>query len=592
MLARNGKLVTKQLFRYLVPSVLMVLAMQFGSLLDGILIGNLLSGEALTASSLVLPVLFLIQLPGFALGVGGSIAVGIRLGERDTDRAKETFSVCMLAGLVLSGVIAALSPLLAAPLASLYAPPELQTLARDYILVYMATDPIVTFSLMIAFFMNADNNPKASTALFIIANAVKIGTEILFLGPLKLGMTGAALSTAAGQVAGLITLIWYVRSDKRMLRVTMKWKTAWKSLWESIRLSAATSMNLLLTAVQVSVANILIANLVTDPGEQLLFGVMANFMFGFDLLAGGIVQLVPTVGSVFYGEEDYYSLRVSTRRLLWLTIGVSVSFAAVLMIDPTLYTRFFGLPDPGANGLMIARIYIPGFIAYEISKFIQSYYPSIDRGGVSVVNVILRDIALALPLTIWLLNAKGLTGYAIAQTITEWGTVLLTAAFVPVYRRLRKLPAKGLLLIPPFEAGDVYDVSIGNDILEVEQFSTELRDYARKHGTSETDAQLIALAGEEIASNIITYGFRKGQPNTIDALLKIVNGHLVLRLRDDGPIFDPTRYKPDRPDTTSGLYLVQHLVTKFSYLRVLNTNNTVMELKINAEEETTWKQPS
>ena len=241
---------------------------------------------------------------------------------------------------------------------------------------------------------------------------------------------------------------------------------------------------------------------------------------------------------------------------------------------------------------MIARIYLPAFIGYEISKFIQSYYPAVDRGGVSVVNVVLRDIALALPLTIWLLNAKGLMGYAIAQTITEWGTVLLTIAFVPIYRCIRKLPAKGLLLIPPYAESDVYDVSIGNDIMEVEAFARELRDYARGHGTGETDAQLISLAGEEIASNILSYGFRPGKPNTIDALLKIVNGNLVLRLRDDGPIFDPTRYKPEHPDTTSGLYLVQNLITKFSYLRVLNTNNTVMELKINATEESTWKQPS
>ena len=61
MLERNSKLMTKKMFQYLIPSILMIFAMQFGSLLDGILVGNLIGNDALTASSLVLPILFVIQ---------------------------------------------------------------------------------------------------------------------------------------------------------------------------------------------------------------------------------------------------------------------------------------------------------------------------------------------------------------------------------------------------------------------------------------------------------------------------------------------------------------------------------------------------
>ena len=42
MLERNSKLMTKKMFQYLIPSILMIFAMQFGSLLDGILVGNLI----------------------------------------------------------------------------------------------------------------------------------------------------------------------------------------------------------------------------------------------------------------------------------------------------------------------------------------------------------------------------------------------------------------------------------------------------------------------------------------------------------------------------------------------------------------------
>ena len=68
---------------------------------------------------------------------------------------------------------------------------------------------------------------------------------------------------------------------------------------------------------------------------------------------------------------------------------------------------------------------------------------------------------------------------------------------------------------------------------------------------------------------------------------------MVLRLRDDGVIFDPTSVaETDETDLTSGLHLVRGLVERLFYLRVWGTNNTIMEIDLNEERsmEETWKQ--
>ena len=90
---RNAKLVSRKFLYYLIPSMLMIFAMQFSSLIDGILVGNLISSEALAATSLVMPVLYVIQAPGFAIGVGGSIVIANKLGKRDVEGAKKAFSM-------------------------------------------------------------------------------------------------------------------------------------------------------------------------------------------------------------------------------------------------------------------------------------------------------------------------------------------------------------------------------------------------------------------------------------------------------------------------------------------------------------------
>ena len=310
MLQRNSKLLQKKLYLYLIPSTLMILAMQFGSLLDGVLIGNMISTEALTASSLVIPILYIIQIPGFAIGVGGSIAVGAYLGRRETDKASKAFSACLIWGVAISVVFAALAPIISGPLASLYVPSELFDLGKDFIFMYLITDPIITLALLISSFMSTDNSPKTASVFFIISNVVKIGTEVLFIKVFNMGIGGAALSTAAGYFVGFVTFIFYIKSDKRMLKLSFKLQGSGKLFKESVKASSSTAINLILTAVQMSVANIIIANIVTDPTEQAVFGVLANFVFGFDLFVGGMHQLIPTICAVCYGEEDYYSLKL------------------------------------------------------------------------------------------------------------------------------------------------------------------------------------------------------------------------------------------------------------------------------------------
>ena len=61
-LTRNSKLINRKFITYLIPSILMIFAMQFGSLVDGILIGNYLGPTALSASSLVMPILYIVQI--------------------------------------------------------------------------------------------------------------------------------------------------------------------------------------------------------------------------------------------------------------------------------------------------------------------------------------------------------------------------------------------------------------------------------------------------------------------------------------------------------------------------------------------------
>ena len=585
MLERNSKLMTKKMFQYLIPSILMIFAMQFGSLLDGILVGNLIGNDALTASSLVLPILFVIQLPGFAIGTGGSIVVANLLGKREIKKAKTAFTLSMIIAVGVSLIFTVLSFFVSEPLAGLFCPEEFKELGKQYIFAYLLTDPIVGFTLALACFVSVDNNPRLASIMYIVANVFKVGSEFLFItifsGSMK--MFGAALSTGVGYFFGGLLIIFYIKNKKRLLSFSFKFESPKEVLLDSLKASSSTALNLALTALQMSICNIFISKLI-DPNsvDILLFGVISNMMFVFDLLLGGVIQVIPNICGVLFGEKDYFGLKKITRLIYLINVGVTALLVVVLFAFPEFYCQIFGFDasvDPERIRLFI-RIFVFAFIPYEISKFNQMYYPTIEKNMPAYVTVVCRTVLLMLPLSLVLLHTYGLLGYFIGQLSAEAGTVILTYLFVFIYSRVKKLNKQGLFLIPSLKEIDKYDVTISNDKENASILSQEIESYALKHNASFRDASMIALGAEEMVANIIEYGYKiKNHHYYIDVTLKIIEDKMILTIKDDGIVFDPTEYKEDEEGfSTSGILLVRKLVDKISYTRVLNTNNTSIEI--------------
>lgn len=580
-LERNSKLVNRKFIQYLIPSILMVFAMQFGSLIDGILVGNMIGSEALSATALVVPTLYFIQLPGFALGVGGSIVIANLLGKRDVIGAKKAFSISIVIGMGVSLIFAAIAFLVARPLASLFSD-DLIEYSYQYILGYLLTDPLITFALLLGSFMAVDNNPRLSSILFISANAAKVLLEILFIYTFGEWATfGAAISTGCGYLVGSIAVIFYVLSKKRNLSFSFKLKNT--GLKEVLKSSSTSALNFALTAIQMLIVNIFIGRILTIDYELAVYGLVANMVFLFDLCCGGILNIIPTICGIFYGEKDYYSLKKLTNKIFILNLIVTGVLMALIAIFPNIYALVFGYDDPANYEFtsLILRIYVISFLPYAINKFSMSYYPSIDKNTPSIITVLSRELVVVLPVTLSLLFAYKLQGYVIASSIVEITTVIATFAFVLIYQKVKKKKSKGIFMIEKEEVKS-FDVSFDNELANASVISEQLTEFALKNGVKNREAQMIGLAAEEIVSNIVTYGYKKGKTNYIDVNLRLVSDNLILRIRDDGHPFDPTKYEFDSNEeySTSGIKLIMGIADDMSYMRVLSLNNTVFEIKM------------
>jgi len=579
---RNAKLIDKKFYQYLVPSVLMIFAMQFGSLLDGIIIGNMIGPDSLTADSLVMPVLYVIQIPAFALATGGSIAVANLLGKRNLEQANKVFSACLIFGTAVGCAFAVVSPFVSRPLATLFAE-SLTEASYQYILVYMATDPIVILAALIATFIATDNNPKLSAIFYIIANVVKIGAEVFFIKVCDMGAYGAALSTAFGYGIGLITVVFYAKSKKRMLHFTFNLKGMKKEFAAALKASVSTALTFLLLAVQTFVINVVFSRMITEAVDLIIFGLVSNLIFVFDLFSGGILGLIPTICGVLYGEKDMYSLRSVIRKIYVINIIVTALIMTLIMIWPKGYAIVFGFNDVGEGmkqAEFILRIYLIAAVPLEINKFSTNYYPAIEKNLPSVITVILREAVFIIPLTLVLMKTNGMFGYALARVITEFAVVIITYAFIFIYE-IKHKQYKGIFMLEKQDV-NTFDISVENKLENAVVVSKEITNFASEHGVENRNSQVIGLACEEIISNIVHYGYKRQSANYIDVNLKISENELLLRIRDDGMPFDPTKYECDKDEEylTGGIALIAGLCDEMNYMRVLNLNNTIFTIKL------------
>lgn len=585
---RNDYLLKKKFYSYLLPGVLMVVAMQLGNVVDGIIVGNILGSAALAAISLSMPVLYALQLPAFILGTGGSAQVAYYLGKRESGRASGVFFSCLAAGLLAALAMCITAPFVSHCLTGLLAgTPELEELLYPYILVNILGIPFLTMAIQLSYFFNVDNNPALGSLLFIIANAVNLVLDVLLLKLTPLGMYGAALSTTIGYTCGLALLVPYIRSKKRMLsfkRISLTECLA--NLPDIVKAGIPSGMFFVMLAVKDLILNTCVVRLLGQPDME-IFSVCTNSVFIAELFVGGVIGLVQTICGILYGERDYYGIRRLVRRVITLCVILTLCLTLVFLLLPQLIVSLFGYNNAGLMDTALAciRVFSLCFIFYGFNKFLQTYYQTILKPLPATIDTVLQNFVILVPVTFLFLRLWGIAGVCAAPVVSEALAALAVCAFVRIQQGRGRLSRKGILLLPEKDSESCFDITIGGTEQEAVEASEGLIKRCADMGIDDRNANIIGLAVEEIAVNISRYGYKHKniRRSYIDINLSRADGRLILRIRDDGVPFDPTQYAPEEKGIfkLGGISLIKEAAAKFSYIRALNMNNTVIELDIN-----------
>ncbi|MFR8139957.1 MAG: MATE family efflux transporter [Dorea sp.] len=576
---RNNRLLNTKLNKYIIPGIMMSLALQLGNIVDTVFVSNLIGVEAMSAVTMSLPVETIVQLTGYCLGIGGSIAVGNMLGKRDKEGASKLFSVTFFVTLMVGILFVFCAFPTAGPIARflVHGGGMLTDYTRDYIRISMLGAPVIGIGLLMVNYLGVENHPELASLYLILANAINLILDYIFLRFTPLGITGASLSTVLGFLFAMVVFVCYIRSDKRNLRFVRLKAGEIRIIKEAVVTGVPMLIFMAANFVKAFGLNTIIMHMIGEDGMA-VFTVCDNVLLIVEMLTGGIIGVIPNVAGILFGEKDYVGIRVLCKKMLrYSYIMLAVIFVIIMLFTEQITILFgSGGGELGKQMVSALRIFALCVIPYLWNKFITSYYESIEETAIASFVTLLENAAVVLPATfvgiyLWKqVDGSGINGIAAGFVATEIITVIAAWIF-----RKSKHKNTSFYIVPDKNPGINLDFSIRSTMDEAAVVHKKIVEFCREKNISSNKANLAAVCAEEMTVNIIKFGGKTS--NWIDINLCLEEDVCRLRIRDNGVNFNPLEYNQDSEEfDIHGIELVKKISRSMDYIRAIDMNNTII----------------
>ena len=350
----------KQFYNFLGAYILVALSGCLGNVVDGIIVGNLIDADGVSAINLSKPVNQFIFTLHLLINAGAGMLVGYALGKNDIMGARRLFTLALTIscgiGILLALVGGVLLPDATARL--LCSNEQILPLARDYLQVLLLGNPAFILMWGLSTMVGVDGQPKLVSAAVIIDNVVNLCLDIVFIQWLGWGITGSSAATVVGHLVGIAILLTHWSHAPNGSRIRYSFTnllnaTTPLSGWRSVGSEAS---RIISQGAPLAIASISLTLLLLSANTIVLstlgrtgifaFAVCMNLLQVYNLFLSGTCQTLQSLGAIQVGKGDADGLRMVIRKALrFITVAMVVTCLFV-WIDPQAIAALFGADNP------------------------------------------------------------------------------------------------------------------------------------------------------------------------------------------------------------------------------------------------------
>jgi Na+-driven multidrug efflux pump len=394
----QGTDINKQFYNYLWAYILVALSGCLGNVVDGIIVGNLISEDGVSAINLSKPINQFIFTLHLLINAGAGMLVGYALGQKDITSARRFFSRALILSTSLGVLLAIFGGMIfpSETACLLCNNEQILPLASDYMKVLLLGNPAFIIMWGLSTMVGVDGKPKLVSAAVIIDNIVNLGLDIVFIKVFGWGITGSSAATVVGHLVGIAILLthWWNPANRR-LTLTFSLDQlipTWRRIISQGSPLAIASISLTLLLLS---ANTIVLSTLGRTGI-FAFAVCMNLLQIYNLFLSGTCQTLQSLGAIQVGQKNEEGLHTILKKAFtFITVAMLITCLFV-WIDPEFIAKQFGADEPEmiAECNHALRVFALSFIPFCYIYVIMIVYKLYGKHSMSLF------ISFALSLTV------------------------------------------------------------------------------------------------------------------------------------------------------------------------------------------------
>ena len=360
--------ITAQFYRYLWAYILVALSGCLGTVVDGIIVGNLISEDGVSAINLSRPITQFIFTLHLLINAGAGMLVAYALGKKQIDEARRYFTRALTLSVGLGLLLTIIGGLLFPDQTSRMLCDNMQILplARDYMQVLLIGNTAYILMWGLSTMVGVDGSPRLVSLAVIVDNVVNLVLDIVFIQVFGWGIAGSSAATVVGHLVGIgILLCHWRKPENRRLQLTMTFDGLLPSWGKIFSQGAPLALaSICLTLLLLSANKIVLST--TGRTGIFVFALCMNLLQVYNLFLSGTCQTLQSLGAIQVGKGDNASVRSVIKRGFRFITTAMVITCLLVWIFPEGIARLFGCDEPEmiAQSNQALRVFALSFIPF------------------------------------------------------------------------------------------------------------------------------------------------------------------------------------------------------------------------------------
>ncbi len=521
---------------FFLATVMSALMVQLGGMTDSIVVTHIVSPDALSVVRIWQPIASCMFIIIGIMSAGARYLSARGIGAQNYDKVNQVFNnhlYYVIFSTLL--VIALILPFLDIVAGLITTDERLLPMLKPYIHADMFAIFIAAVCGVPISYIITNGSPRFITRRIVISQILNVIFDLLLCGVFDMGMVGASVASALGNLLAFTSLVGYMRKNSKIFRLRRPEKIcSIKQYRECFSIGLPMLISALMAPALAFTMNSLVVGKLGADGMY-IFTIYFQVNSFCMLALSGSNTAITNIGGILLGEEDFDSFRILTRRIFRLLITVMLVVSLLIFLFPDVLARIFGADDTLIEAShtpfrLMSLAFLPNAISETLSVlyFVQGHQ-KLCRWIEVVTNVgtiaIIVVMALYTPQLIW---------YILPFTAWLLLLVMVSMAYV-VHRKNSTFSWPTLESTVPSNPAVTFSVPYTAEGAEL--FLNQVRPFIE--ACELPDGMAVDMALEELVYEIVETNTDRKPDETFDVRIIDKETVFTVLLKSKGPLRNP-----------------------------------------------------